>query len=404
MPTAEIMKDIYWVGAIDWNIRYFHGPAYTTHRGTTYNSYLIKDNKTVLVDTVYGPFADEFINNIRELTDPSALDYVVVNHIESDHSGAFPEIMKLSPGAKVLCTEKAVEGLKKHYFGDWDFQVVKTGDTVSIGRRTLTFLEAPMLHWPDSMFTYIGEDALLLPNDAFGQHLASSFRFDDEVDFAILMDEAAKYYANILSPFSPLVLKKLAEVESLGLKINMIAPSHGIIWRRDPGKIVNAYKKWAGGNAEPKVIIAYDTMWKSTEKMASAILNGIMDRGVDVKLFKLSVSDRNDVIKELLNAKALVVGSPTINNDFLPVLAPLLDDLRGLKPRNKIGFAFGSYGWGGGAIKGIEERLGAAGLNLVDKGLGVKWVPTEEELKRCHEIGGTIGQKVLDSIHGGASV
>lgn len=394
MASVEILKDIYWVGAIDWNIRYFHGPAYTTHRGTTYNSYLIKDEKIALVDTVYGPFAEELIRNIKEVAEPSTIDYVVINHIETDHSGAFPEIMKLAPQAKVFCTRKAADGLKKHYFGDWDFNIVKTGDKLSLGRRTLTFLEAPMLHWPDSMFTYMPEEALLLPNDAFGQHIATSFRFDDQVDPAALMEEAAKYYANILTPFSSLVLKKLDEVKSMGIAIKMIAPSHGVIWRGDPGKIVGAYVKWASGEAEKKVVVVYDTMWESTEKMALAILDGLMEEGVEAKLFKLSKSDRNDVIKELLNAKAILVGSPTINREFLPVLSPLLDDLRGLKPRDKIGVAFGSYGWSGGAIRAIQERLESAGIKLIEDGLGFMWVPTEEELGHCVQLGRRVAAAV----------
>ncbi|OAT85211.1 FprA family A-type flavoprotein [Desulfotomaculum copahuensis] len=394
MPAVEILKDVYWVGAVDWNIRYFHGPAYSTHRGTTYNAYLIRDEKTALVDTVYKPFTGELVRNIEEIVPPGDIDYVVVNHIESDHSGAFPEIMKLAPRAKVFCTQKAADGLRKLYFGDWDFNIVKTGDRLSLGRRTLTFIEAPMLHWPDSMFTYVPEEALLLPNDAFGQHLASTFRFEDQVDGSMLMEEAAKYYANILYPFSSLVLKKLEQVREMGIEIKMIAPSHGMIWRRDPGKIVAAYLKWAGGEADPKVVIAYDTMWQSTEKMAHAILQGIAAAGVEAKLFKMSVSDRNDVIKELLNARAILVGSPTINREFLPTLAPLLDDLRGLKPTKKIGLAFGSYGWGGGAVKAIEERLKGAGVELIEPGLGINWAPTEAVLEQCVALGRRVAEAV----------
>jgi len=394
MPSEKLAEGVYWVGAVDWNIRYFHGPAYSTHRGTTYNAYLIIDDRITLVDTVYRPFADDLLRHIREVVDPAKIDNVIINHVETDHSGSLPVIMEIAPQAKIYCTQKGKEGLEKHYFGDWDYNVVKTGDTLKIGRRTLSFIEAPMLHWPDSMFTYIGGEAILLPNDAFGQHIATNFRFDDQVDIDEVMDEAAKYYANILLPFSPLVLKKIDEVTKMGLDIKIISPSHGIIWRRDPGRIITSYVKWAKGEAERKALVIYDTMWESTEKMAKAILAGLTAEGVSAKLFKLSVSDRNDIIKEMINAKAVIVGSPTINNDILPNIAPLLDDMKGLKPKNKIGLAFGSYGWGGGAVRTIEEKLKAAGLEVIHEPVTVKWVPTREEIDRCFETGKMIAGKM----------
>ena len=394
MPSVELTKGVHWVGAVDWNIRYFHGPAYSTHRGTTYNAYLIMDEQITLVDTVYRPFSEELVRHISEIVDPSKIVNVVINHVETDHSGSLPVIMNLVPNARIYCTQKGKEGLEKHYFGDWDYHIVKTGDELKLGSKTLAFVEAPMLHWPDSMFTYMKEDAILLPNDAFGQHIATNFRFDDEVNIDEVMDEAAKYYANILLPFSPLVLKKLDEVTKMGIDIKMIGPSHGIIWRKDPARIVNSYVKWAKGEAERKAIIVYDTMWESTEKMAKAILAGITSKGVTAKLFKMSASDRNDIIKEMINAKAVIIGSPTINNDILANMAPLLDDLKGLKPKDKIGFAFGSYGWGGGAAKTIEERLKAAGVELVSDPVTFKWVPTPEELNRCFEAGEMIAGKI----------
>lgn len=394
MPAVEVVKGIQWVGAVDWNIRYFHGPAYSTHRGTTYNSYLILDEKKVLVDTVFGPFTEDLIANIREHVDPAGLDYIVVNHVESDHSGALPAIKALAPGARILCSPKAVDALKKHYFADWDFTVVKTGETLKIGKRTLKFVEAPMLHWPDSMFTYVVEDQVLMPNDAFGQHLASAFRFDDGVDAAVLMEEAAKYYANILYPFSSLVLKKIEELGPLGIAPAVIAPSHGVIWRKNPGAIVQAYQKWASGTAEKKAVVVYDTMWESTAKLARAMLDGLVDEGVEASLFKMSACDRSDVIKEILNAKAVLVGSSTINRDILPPISPFLDDLAGLKPKDKIGVAFGSHGWGGGAVKTIEERLTHAGIQMLREGYTVRWVPTDEELQAAREIGREVGRAV----------
>ncbi|MHB1418605.1 MAG: FprA family A-type flavoprotein [Bacillota bacterium] len=398
MRPVELVKGVYWVGAVDWNARYFHGPALTTHRGTTYNAYLIVDEKVALVDTVYLPFCEELIENISRIIDPAKIDYVVINHTESDHAGSFAEIMKLvSPGTKVLCTQKGAEGLTARFPGEWNLQVVKTGDSVSLGKKTLTFVEAPMLHWPDSMFTYVQEDALLLPNDAFGQHIATSFHFDDEVEIEQVMEEAAKYYANILLPFSDLVLKKLEAVGKMGIDIKMIAPSHGIIWRKDPGRIIDAYVRWAKGEAENKAVIVYDTMWESTAKMARALLDGLASQGVNVKLFRASVSDRNDIIKEMINAKAILVGSPTINNDILAALSAFLDDLRGLKPKNKIGLAFGSYGWGGGAVKTIEERLTAAKVALFAPGLQSKWLPDEHHLAECYEMGKKIGVAITRS-------
>jgi len=394
MPPIKVLENIFWVGAVDWNVRHFHGFTYSTHRGTTYNAYLIVDEKTALVDSVYGPFAGEMIERIREIIDPSKIDYVVANHVETDHSGAISEILKLAPEAKVVGTARCREGLQKHYFGNWDFHVVKTGDEISLGERGLKFIEAPMLHWPDSMFTYIEKDALLLPNDAFGQHLATSKRFDDEVDEKTLMDEAAKYYANILWPFSLLVIRKIEEIQKLGLKISMIAPSHGVIWRSNPTKIVEAYLSWAKGESGRKILVVYDTMWGSTEKMAKAIVEGISSEGVETMLFRLPLSDRGDIIKELLEAKGILIGSSTINNGILPTVAPFLEEMSGLRPRNKVAAAFGSYGWGGGAVKTIEEKLEKAGMEIVAPALTVKWVPDKNEIQKCFEFGKEFAKKV----------
>ena len=391
---AKVLENVFWVGAVDWNVRNFHGFTYSTHRGTTYNAYLIVDDKTALIDSVYGPFASEMIERIKAVVDPSKIDYLVANHVETDHSGAISEILKLAPKTKLLGTARCKEGLQKHYFGDWDFQVVKTGDEVKLGKRTLRFIEAPMLHWPDSMFTYVEKDALLLPNDAFGQHLATSKRFDDEVDEKILMDEAAKYYANILWPFNQLILRKIDEIQKMGLKINMIAPSHGIVWRSNPGKIVEAYVRWSKGEAKGRILVVYDTMWNSTEKMAKAMIEGICSEGVETMLFRLPFSDRGDILKELLDAKGILIGSSTINNGVLPTVAPFLEELQGLRPKNKVAAAFGSYGWGGGAVKTIEEKLKNAGIEIVAPALTVKWVPDANEIQRCFEFGKEFAKKV----------
>ena len=397
MTKVEVLKNIFWVGTIDWNIRHFHGFSYSTQRGTTYNAYLIVDKKIALVDTVQHPFSSEMIEKIKEIIDPSKIDYIIANHVESDHSGSIKEILKLAPNATLVGTEKCKAGLEKHYFENWKFQTVKTGDTLNLGERILTFLEAPMLHWPDTMFTYIEKDALLLSNDGFGQHLASSKRFDDEVDQNVLMWEAAKYYANILWLYSSVVIRKIEEVQKLGLKIRMIAPSHGVIWRKDPMKIITSYLKWAKGEAEKKVIIVYDTMWESTEKMAKEMLEGINDEGLEVKLYRLPVSDEGNIIGEMLETKGILVGSATINNGILSTVAPFLREIEGLRPRNKIAAAFGSYGWGGGATANIEKTLKNAGIEIIAPAMTVNWVPNKDELKKCYEYGREFAKKVKSS-------
>ncbi len=394
MGAVQLMDGIYWVGIVDWNLRYFHGYSLSTHRGTTYNAYLIIDEKVTLVDTVYTPFAEDLLKNISEVIDPSKIDYVICNHLESDHSGSLPKVMEQAPGATVFCSPRCEEGLKKHFQKDWDIQVVKSGTELSLGKRTLTFIEAPMLHWPDSMFTYVKEDGLLMPNDAFGQHYASSKRFDDEVDLNIVMEEAAKYYANILYPFGKLVLRKIEELKGMNIPINMIAPSHGIIWRKDIGMIIEEYVKWASGKGREKIVVAYDTMWHSTEKMAFAIIEGIQSEGVEAQLFRLPLSDHNDIIKEILEGSAVILGSSTIHKDFLPTLAPLLDEIVALKPGNKLGAAFGSYGWSSGAVESIEEKLSKAKIERAMEALKIKWAPNEEELKQCFNFGKEMAVKV----------
>jgi flavorubredoxin len=388
------MPDIYWVGAVDWNVRTFHGHTYSTNRGTTYNAYLILDEKIALVDTVHAPFTDELVEKIKQVVPIEKIDYVIANHVETDHSGALPEILKLCPKAKVFGTAKCKEGLEKHYYCDMDFQAVKTGDKLKLGKKTLSFIEAPMIHWPDSMFTYVVEDQLLLPNDAFGQHYATSKRFDDEVDQCALMEEAAKYYGNILWPLSTLILNKLQDVQKLNIPIKMIAPSHGIIWRKDPPKIVNAYLSWAKNETKPKVVVAYETMWGSTEKMARKMVEGITDAGISVKLFDVAGSDRTEIIKEMLDSKGFLFGSSTHDNDKLPTIAGFMEFFKGLKPKDRIAGVFGSYGWAGGAVKSIEDTLKQAGVELAQPSLSVKYVPDEGELQKCYEFGKEFASRI----------
>ncbi len=398
MPVREVAPNIFWVGVVDWDSRYFHGPAYSTHRGTTYNSYLILDEKVTLVDTVYTPFTEQLLANIREVIDPAKIDYIISNHSEMDHSGALPKVVEAAPNAKIYCTQKGSEYLESYYFGGWDYQVVRSGDQLSLGKRTLTFLEAPMLHWPDSMFTYINEDAILMPNDAFGQHYASSGRFDDEVNMDEVMDEAAKYYANILTPFSKMVAKKLEEVTKMGIPIKMICPSHGIMFRQDPGRIVNAYARWSTVSGDEKIVIAYDTMWESTAMMANALAEGIASEGVEYRIYRISKTDHNDIITQIQAACGVAIGSPTINRGILANVAPLLDDMVGLKPFGKVALAFGSDGWGGGSVPIINQSLTKAGFRLVNDGLTVKWRPSGDDLKRIREQGAELARQVKGAV------
>ncbi len=394
MSTVELKKGIYWVGAVDWNIRSFHGHTYSTNRGTTYNAYLIIDEKVTLIDAVYGPFAGELIAHIREIVDPARIDYIVVNHVETDHSGALPQVMRLCPQAQLFGTAKCQEGLEKHYYGNWNFTPVKTGDTLKLGAHTLQFIEAPMIHWPDSMFTYCPEEKLLLPNDAFGQHFATSERFDDEVDPCALMDETAKYFGNILWPLSSVILKKIQEIQKTNLAIDMIAPSHGVIWRASPRKPIDAYLSWCRQEVKPKAVIVYETMWGATAQMARAMLEGLVSEGIDVKLFDVTGSDRSEIVREMLDAKGFLFGSSTHDNDMLPTLAGFLEFFKGLKPKNRIAGVFGSYGWAGGATKEIEGVLREAGVDLAQPSLSVKYVPDEAELKACHEFGKGFASKI----------
>ena len=392
MNKVTLAEDIFWVGVVDWNIRDFHG--YTTSRGTTYNAYLILDQKTVLVDTVKHTFVKELANNIQDVTDFDKIDYIIVNHVEMDHSSALPMIAEKAKNATIIASEKGKEAIICHYGDHFDIQSVKTGDELKLGDRTLTFVEAPMLHWPDSMMTYVTPDKILMPNDAFGQHLASSQRFDDEVDEHVLMEEAAKYYANILMPLGSLITRKIQEVTQLGVAPRMIAPSHGIIWRSNPSRIVNAYLHWSEGKPKKKVSIVYDTMWGSTDKMAMAIAEGAVAEGVEVKLLKLRATDLTEVVTQILDSKAVIVGSPTLNNQMFPTLGYFLAYITGLKPKNKVWSFFGSYGWGGGAVRGMTEMARKAGFEVHEPGIEVKYIPTDGDLKKCFDLGKQIAAEV----------
>lgn len=393
MGIVELKKGVYWVGAIDWNIRDFHG--YSTPHGTTYNAYLLLDEKNVLIDTVKAPFCSEMMGRISEIIDPSTIDTIVANHVEMDHSGSLPQIVERIGNPTVITTERGQKGLEKHYHKSFKFKTVRTGDTISLGRRTLAFVEAPMLHWPDSMFTYLKEDRVLLSNDAFGQHCASSKRFEDEVGSDEVMGHAAKYYANILWPLAPLILKKVDEVAKMGIPIDIIGPSHGFIWRKDPNRIIQAYVEWSQGKTRDKILVVYDTMWGSTESMAKAILEGLVEEGAEAKLLHLKLNHRSDIIEEMLESKAILLGSPTLNNGMLPAMGDFLTYMKGLRPKGKVFGLFGSYGWGGGAIKEIRKNLEEAKFEVWEKELGVPFPPDAEELKSARHFGREFARKVL---------
>ncbi|MBN2585741.1 MAG: anaerobic nitric oxide reductase flavorubredoxin [Candidatus Fermentibacteraceae bacterium] len=386
----NVKGNVTWVGKVDWELRKFHGNEYSTHRGSTYNSYLIREGKNVLIDTVWAPFAVEFVENLRSEIDLADIDLVVANHGETDHSGGLPELMRHIPDTPIYCTSNAVKSLKGHFHRDWDFRTVKTGDTLDIGNgKSLVFVEMPMLHWPDSMATYMTGDNILFSNDAFGQHYATELLFNDLVDQHELMEECIKYYANILTPFSPLVTKKIREVLGLGAPIDIIATSHGVVWRDNPAQIVEKYIAWADEYSEDRITIIYDTMWDGTRIMAENIARGIVqeDGDVTVKLFNISKSDKNDVITEVFRSRAVLAGSPTIGKGVTSGMAGLLEEIEGLSFRGKKAAAFGCYGWSGEAVQKISQWLERAGFQVMNEGIRCLWNPDSEAVEECIRFG-----------------
>ena len=399
MKAVEIKPDIYWVGVIDWGARDFHG--YVIPNGTTYNNYLIMDEQITLLDTVKHDFSDITIGNIKSITDPSKIVNVIMNHIETDHASSIDKIMELAPDATIYITERGKKGLDRHAdTSRWKFRIVKTGDTLNIGRYNLLFIETPMLHWPDSMMTYVKEAKLLISQDAFGQHLATAARFDDEFiecsSHAELEDSVIDYYANILMPFGQLIKAKISEIRKLGLEIDMIAPDHGIIWRKEPGRVMQMYQDMADGKASLRVAIIYDTMWHSTERMTAPVMQGIKDEGVDCTVIKLRATPGSVAVKELWKSRGCLIGTPTLNNTIFPSVAGFLTYLRGLRPKNRIMGAFGSYGWGGGAVKEVYEEFKKMGLETVEPGMQVVYKPSSEDEKLCYEFGRDFARKVKE--------
>lgn len=400
--NRKITDTVTWVGKIDWELKTFHGEEYSTDQGTSYNSYLIEDEKTALIDTVWMPFSKEFVKNLKNTIDLNEIDYIIANHGEVDHSGALPELMKEIPDTPIYCTKKAIDSLKGQYHEDWNFVEVKTGDTLDLGEGQLIFVEMPMLHWPDNMLEYYTKDKILFSNDAFGQHYASEELFNDLVDQNELFTEATKYYANILTPFSGMVTRKIKEILNFDLELNMICPAHGILWREDPAQIVKQYLEWADDYQEDQITIIYDTMWKNTKLMGEAIAEGlkIKSPNTKLKLINTSLVDKNDVITEVFKSKAILVGSSTINNGILNSIAGILEMIEGLKFKNKSYAAFGSYGWSGESVQLLEKHMDTSGFRKVIDGIKIKWTPTKENKDTLRAFGVEFIEK-LDAMEDG---
>ncbi|MEO0004647.1 MAG: flavodoxin domain-containing protein [candidate division WOR-3 bacterium] len=393
---VKVTERVYWVGAVDWNIRDFHG--YSTERGSTYNAYLILGDKIALIDTVKAPFCEELLARIAAVINPEKIDYIISDHAEMDHSGALPKVIAAVKPEKVFASVMGVKALKEHFHLDYEIVPLRDGDTLSLGNLSLKFLETRMLHWPDSMVTYLVEERLLFSQDGFGMHLATGERFADELDPVLLRNQAAKYYANILLPYSQLIMKLIERIKTLGMAIDIIAPDHGPIWRSDVGKILSWYQEWAEQRPGQKAVVVYDTMWQSTDLMARAIADGLAGDGIEVKVMRLRATDRSDVMTEVLDAGAIIIGSPTLNNGIFPTVADMLVYLKGLKPKNKFGAAFGSYGWSGEAPTIIFNELKGIGMEMVGEPLKVKYVPDVDGLKSCRALGKEIARRLKERV------
>lgn len=387
--AKKITDKVTWVGKVDWELTTFHGDELSTHRGSSYNAYLVRDQKVALIDTVWKPYDREFVSRLKQEIDLKDIDYIIMNHNEIDHSGSLVELMREVPDVPIYCTAKGEAIIRGHYHQDWNFVNVKTGDTLSLGENTLTFIEATMLHWPDTMFTYLSGENILFSNDGFGQHFASESLFDDKVDMCEVMYEAEKYYANILNPFSMMAKKKVTDLLAMNLPINLICPSHGVIWRKNIPLIIEKYQQWADAYQTDQVTIVYDTMWQSTRLMAQAIADGIHAASPDttVMLMNAAHDDKNDILTQMFRSKAVLVGSPTVNNGFTYAIAGILEMAKGLKFKKKKAAAFGSYGWSGEASKLITEHLQKAGFEIVNDGIRTLWVPDCDALKQARDYG-----------------
>lgn len=390
--NITLAPGVYWVGAIDYDI-----PASSGYAGTSYNAYLIIDDKITLVDGVKHSHREELFANIKKIIDPSKIDYLIVNHVEPDHASSLKEIMELAKPEKIFCSKPAKEAIIEHFHDDsWPFEIVKTGVELSLGKKTVQFIETRMLHWPDSMFSFLKEDGVLFSNDAFAQHLATTERFDDELGLEKALDGAQYFYATIIALLSPLIKKLLQKMEALNLDIKVIAPDHGVMWRTHIPEIFENYALWSSQETVEEVVVVYDTKWKATKLMAETIAKGIENEGVKVNLYSLKTTHRGDIMQKMILARTIVIGSPTINNSYLPSLAAFLEYMKGLKPRKKLGAAFGSYGWGGEAVKTINSAFDTMKVTKINDGLKIKYVPSPAQLEECLEFGKEIAQATKD--------
>lgn len=396
MQAVKISEKVYWVGAIDWNIRDFHG--YSTRRGTTYNAYLVLSEKPTLIDTVKKEFYPEMMERIQSVIDPKQIKIIVSNHSEMDHSGALPQTVNLIEPEEVYVSAMGMKHLTAQFHCDLKLKTVKTGDKIDVGGDTLSFTEARMLHWPDSMLSYLEKENILFTNDVFGMHYATSKLFDDENNENDWMYEAKKYYANIVLPYSDIAVRFLAQLKQTGLSPRMIAPDHGFIWRKDPSKIVHLYAQWAAQVPTKKAVIVYDTMWGSTEKMATYIADGLRQSGITVKQLSLHACHRSDVATELLDAGAVLIGSPVLNSQIFPSVADVVCYLKGLRRKNLIGAAFGSFGWNGGPIDTLSKQLEEMGVQVISPALKYSFVPDDAAKNACFELGQTVGQQLAEKI------
>jgi flavorubredoxin len=392
LNIVELKPDIYWVGAIDWDLRNFHG--YLTQRGSTYNAYLIVDEKIVLVDTVKSHLYDEMIARIKRIVDPADIDYIVSNHVEMDHSGSIPKLKELCPNAKVITSTRGEKGLIRHFKTDLDLQVMASGSSLDIGKRTLQFVHVPMVHWPDSMVTYIPEEKLLLPNDAFGQHIATHERFDDEIGWHTIHEEAAKYYANIVMPYGDQVKKAIGALADLD--IDMIGPSHGLILRGYIGEMLEAYQRWVVHDTDKRAVIIYESMWGSTTAMAYQLYEGLLEGGVPVTMRNLKTNHISDIMTDVMMSRAVIIGTATINNNVLPTVGAMVTYLKGLKPKKRIGFAFGSYGWNPRVLGDVEAFMDDLGWSRPVESVNINYVPDPEELREVKAMGLELAKHILE--------
>ena len=395
--ALKLTDNVYWVGAIDWGLKEFHG--YET-RGTTYNAYLILADKITLIDTVKAEFREQLLARLSSVIEPSKIDYIISNHAEMDHTGSLPAIIDIVKPEKVFASKEGAKALPEHFNLPIEITPVTEGETLDLGGKTLTFFESRMVHWPDSMFTYLVEDGILFSQDAFGMHLASSERFDSEINEGVLDYEAAKYYANIIYPFSNIVGKLMTKLTDLKLDLSMVAPDHGPIWQKHIAKILDFYNAWASPERTLKAVIVYDTMWHSTEKMANAIGEGLLAGGARPKIMPLATFHASDIVTETLDAGALIIGSPTFNSGVLPSVAGFMQYTKGLKIRHVLGGAFGSYGWSPGAVKQIVETLGAMRIELAGEGIQAKYAPDSDALEQCFQYGSLIADKLKETAKG----